>query len=150
MFGELLNPVGHDGRLAGTDHVEQIAVRHQAEALVPWIVGRREMSFHIVIRAELLLHHADDAFLELGRLAARHLEQEQLQQNVAPPRDAVGDLRRQLTAKPVRPFVLGRAGHDIGGRTLQHGHVRGGGRHCGDQRHGGCTPLPMTTTRLPV
>ena len=51
---EALDVIGDDRHAPGIDFAEQIAVRHEAEPLVPGIVARREMRRDIVVRSELL------------------------------------------------------------------------------------------------
>jgi hypothetical protein len=50
----------------------------------------------------------------------------------------MGGPRRKDAPQPGRQPIVRRQGHDVGGRTLQHGHVAGGPRHRGKQSHRGC------------
>ena len=95
------------------------------------------MRRHVVIRAERLAHPADHHGLEPGRAFAGQVEEEHRHQHVAPARDAVSQLGRQLAAEPVGEGVLGGAGDDVGGRALQHRHMGGGFGHRRHQGNGG-------------
>ena len=49
VLGEGLDLVGHDRRFAGPDRLEQIAVRDEAKALIPWVVTRLKMGVDVVV-----------------------------------------------------------------------------------------------------
>ena len=54
-LGERLDAVGDDRRAAVPDRLEQVAVRHQAQALIPRVVARLEVRVDVVTRRELVL-----------------------------------------------------------------------------------------------
>ena len=78
------------------DRLEQVAVGHQAQPLVPRIVARREMRGDVVVRAERHLDAAQDQFLDPLRLAARELEEIHAEQHVAPADQVIGELGGRL------------------------------------------------------
>ena len=49
-LGERLDLVGDDRRAAARDRLEQVAVGHEAQALVPRVVARREVRVDVVAR----------------------------------------------------------------------------------------------------
>jgi hypothetical protein len=55
--GEGLDVVGDHRRTAVAQHLEQVAVGHHAQALVPGLVGRREVRHRVAGRAELVARH---------------------------------------------------------------------------------------------
>ena len=130
--------VGDDGGTLLADRLEQIAVGHEAEPLVPGIVARREMGRDVVVGAERHLHALEHQLLDLGRPAPAELEEEHPPHHVAPADDMIGKPRRQIAAQFVGDGVLRRTRHHIGRRALEHGDLRrllGELRH---QRHCGC------------
>ena len=54
ILREALDMIGDDRHAPGVDLAEEIAVRHEAETLIPGIVARREMGRDVVVRPELL------------------------------------------------------------------------------------------------
>ncbi len=58
VSGEGVDLVGDDGGALVPDRLEQVAVRHQAQPLVPGIVARGEMGGDVVVGAE---RHPDAA-----------------------------------------------------------------------------------------
>ena len=136
-FGESLDFVGdHRGR-AGLDGREQIGVGDQAQALVPGVVGGREMGGDVVVRAKLGPGHVDDRRLDLFGLPPGEVVEPQLHQDIAPAHDGVGQLGRQPGAQIIGESVLGRPGNHIGRRALEHGHMRCVPGHFRDQGDGG-------------
>ena len=71
------------------------------------------------------------------RAAAAELVEGRLDQDVLPAHDRVGGALGQAAAQPVGEPVLGRQRDDVGGRALQHRHVRGLLGHRRHQRHRG-------------
>jgi len=130
--------IGDDRRPARLDRIEQVAVRHQAQALVPGIVAWRIVG-HVDIRPHFLAHHLEQPALEFCRLLARQVEHEQAEQHILPAGQQIGELCRQETAQPQGPFVLAGPRYDIGRRTLQHRHMCRRFRHRRHQGHRGGT-----------
>ena len=55
LLGERLDLVGDDRRSALRQRLEQVAVGHQAQALVPRVVAGREVGVDVVARRQLAL-----------------------------------------------------------------------------------------------
>ena len=136
VLGETLDGVGHDRGAALADLAEQVAVWHQADALVPRLVTRREMGVDVIAGRKLLGRHADHPGLDLLGFAARKLEEEHPQQHVLPARGRIGQPFRQHPAQLVSDRILAGTRDDIRGRPLQHRHVGRGLRHGRYQRDG--------------
>src|SRR5205085_6034472 len=66
-LGEALDVVGDDRCLAGTDRLQEIAVRDEGYALPPRPIARREMRFEIVVRAEISANPGQQFLLHLLR-----------------------------------------------------------------------------------
>ena len=79
-------------------------------------------------------HALQDAGLGQPRLAPRQREIKQSGQDVFPAREGIGYFGGQDAAQAVGYRVAARAGHHIGGRALQQGHM---GRQFGHLRHQG-------------
>ena len=135
FLSETVDLGGHDRSALVPDRLEQVAVRHQAQPLVPGIVARREMGGHVVVGTERHPDAAEDHLLDLGRLAARELEEEHAPEHVAPADHLIGEFGRQLRPQFVGDGILRRPRHHIGRRALQHGDVAGGLGHLRHQRH---------------
>src|SRR5262249_13696788 len=114
---------------------EQVAVRHETEALFPGIVPRCEVRLDVVVRAELLAHHVEQLLLHLLGMRARPPVQELLQRDVLPARDRIRPAFGQDGAQAVRDDVGVGTGRDVGRRSLQHDDVGDVLRHGWDQRH---------------
>ena len=76
---EAVDLAGHDRGAAGLDRLEEVAVGHQAQPLVPRVVGRLEVVVGAVVLAELLAQLAGEVGRDLVRLAARLLEEQVVQ-----------------------------------------------------------------------
>ena len=63
FFREALDMVGDDTGLAAGDALEQVAVRHEGNALLPRAVGRREMLGHVKVRPEEFANPCEQFFL---------------------------------------------------------------------------------------
>ncbi len=137
FLGEGVDLAGDDGRAFLPDRPEQVAVRHQAEPLLPGIVARREMRADVVVRTQRHLDAAEDQFLRALRLASAQLKEIHPEQHVAPADQVVGELCRQVAAQFVGERILRRPRHHVGRRTLQHGDVGGLLGHLRHQRHRG-------------
>ena len=116
---------GRDRDLAGSDGLEQVAVRDEAQPLVPGLVGRREVALDGVARRERL---RGPARASIGRLVLGF-----------PPRlrgrnrcRAVGSstgyrmsgARRENPLEPRRDAVARRARDHVARRALHHGDLR--------------------------
>ena len=134
---KLLDLVGDDVRLARLDGAEEVGVGREAQPLVPWIVTRREMSGDVVVVAELRARLRHDPLLDRFRLAPGEIVEIKPEQHVVPARQAVSEPHRQMAAQPFGDRVLRRARDDIGRRPLQHGHMRRGFGHGGNDRYRG-------------
>ncbi|MCY1238294.1 hypothetical protein D9M72_510230 [compost metagenome] len=92
------------------------------------------MGADVIAWRQLRCRHADQALPDAVRPAPRQLEEHHAQQHVLPARGGVGQPLRQHAAQPVGDGILAGSRHDIGGRALQHRHVRGAFRHGRHQR----------------
>ncbi len=135
LLGEALDLVGDHGGLAGADRLEEIAVGHQAEPLVPRIVARGEMLLDVDVRPEFGFRHPDDHLLGAFGFAPRGVVEIHLQQDVLPASQPMRETLGQFGVHPVGDLVLRRPRHDVGGRALQHRDMGGGVRHRRHQRH---------------
>ena len=135
---EALDRVGHDRCLARVDRAVQVAVRDQAQPLIPRVVVRREVLLdHLV--AERVTGHAEQLLAHLVGVGARAPVEERLQRRVLAARDRVRDTLGQHLAERVRDRVAVRPGDDVGGRALQHGDVGGVVGHRRHEGHRGRT-----------
>ena len=135
--GKALDLIGDDVRLARLDGAEEVGVGRETQPLVPRIVTRREMGGDVVVVAELRARLRDDPLLDRFRLPPRKIVQIKPEQHIVPARQAISEPHWQMLAQPFGDGVLGRARDDIRWRTLQHGHMRGGLGHGGNDRHRG-------------
>ena len=133
-LGESVDLVGDDRGLAGADGLEQVAVRHRAEALVPGFVARREVT-HVGVLAELLFHTREQQGAHALGPALRSLVDPALDRDVASARELVDPPLRQDFAEPRGDLVVAGHGEDVARRALQHGHVRGCVHQRRHQRH---------------
>ena len=114
------------------DRLEQVAVGHQAQPLVPRVVARLEVGVDVVAVGQLLDRHLPDPAADhVGPAPAEPVDQRG-QRDVLPAGDRVGEPRAEQRAQPVGDRILGRQGQDVAGRALQHRHVR---RRLGHRRH---------------
>ena len=90
--GEGVDLCGRDGGAVFLDRLEQIAVGHQAQPLVPRVVAWREMGGDVVVGPERHPHTAEDQLLDLRRLAPGQLEEIHAPQHVAPADQMIGEL----------------------------------------------------------
>ena len=136
-FGEIGDPVGDHRGPPVPDGLEQVAVGHQAQPLVPRVVHRLEVGVDVVPVRQLLDRHLPDPATDHVGPALAELVDQRGHRDVLPSRDRVSAPRAEQPAQPDGDDVLGRHGQDVGGGALQHGHVlrrSGQGR---DQRHRG-------------
>ena len=133
-WGERVDPVGHDRRVAPADRPEQVSVGHQAQALVPGVVRRTEVGVDVVPVGQLGHRRLADQAPHQVRAAPAELVEAGDQQDVLPPGDAVGHGTGKEPACPRRQSVAAGHGQHVGRGALQHRHVRGVG---GDRRHQG-------------
>ena len=136
-LGEGRHVVGDHRRPPGVDRLEQVAVRDEAEPLVPRVVARREVGVDVVALGQLPLDALAEQLLhQLGPTAAELEERLRGERLVPADRRA----RRALGEDPpheVGDRVLGGQRRDVGGRPLQHRDVRGGLGHRRDERDRG-------------
>ncbi len=114
-LGERDDPIGDDRHGACLDRLEQVAVGHEAETLIPRRVARREVRVDVVLGPERLANPTDEVALRLVGVGAHALVHELLQLGVLPAGDVVGDGVGQHLSQPVGDHVdVGPGGH-IGG-----------------------------------
>ena len=139
VFGEGIDVVGDDGRFTTTQHLEQVAVGHRAQALVPGVVAGPEV-LHVDVVAELAAGGGQQGAAHQARALLGQPVHQTLQADVTGARHTVDHHFRQEAAQFHRQFVALRHGGDVGRRALQHGDVLGvlgHGRHQGHR--GGAT-----------
>ena len=131
------DPAGdHRGPLVA-DGAEQVAVRHQAQALVPGVVGWLEMRVDLVPGGQLLDRHAADPVSHHLRPSLAELVDQRADEHVLPPDEGVGPARPGQAAQARIDRILGGQADDVAGRALQHRHVPGGLGHRRHERHRG-------------
>ncbi len=136
-LGEALDLVGDDARLALLHLLEEVAVRHEGDALAPGPVAGRE-----VLGGELGADDRRDARqqLLLRRLGVleRHAGEQLPHLQPLAAHDLVDPLLRDLERAQLVGHVVDVAPrHEVGRRALQHGDVGGLVGDRGDQRRGG-------------
>ena len=132
-LGEALDLVGDHRGLAGPDALEEIAVRHEGDALPPRPVGRREVGVHVVVGAEMGAHAAQQFLLHDFRLFERAAREHGLVVQDLAAHDLVdpGFVDLEL-AQRIGEVVGVAGGAEIGRRALQQGDVAALAR---DRRH---------------
>ena len=95
------------------------------------------MLFHIVVRAQLLAHPAEEKIPDLLRLGAGTVVDALLPQHIAPACNRVSPLIRQQSAQQIGDAVFRGQRYHVGRRALQHDHVFCILRHRREQGHGG-------------
>ena len=136
-FGESLDPVGDHRGPPVPDDLEQVAVGHQAQPLVPRVVHRLEVGVDVVPVRQLLDRHLPDPAADHVGPALAELVDQRGHRDVLPPGDRVPAPRAEHPAQPDGDDVLSRHGQDVGGGALQHRHVLGLSGQGRDQRHRG-------------
>ena len=139
LLGERLDAVGHDRRAARADRLEQVAVGHEAQALVPRVVARREVGVDVVaVAAGRSTPLRISPFISLRRAAA---ELEEAAWRAARSSSARSDRRPSRGSSGAAASAIGsRPGQrdDVARRALQHRHVRGAASAiAGHERHRG-------------
>src|SRR5213079_1455129 len=100
-------------RDAVADRLEQVAVGHQADALVPGVVLRLEVLVDVVAGRQRLRGGLEEQALDEPRAAAAELEERGGDEDVLPARDGVRGLARQHAAQEVRDWVLAGERDDV-------------------------------------
>ena len=129
--------IGDDRDATVADRLEQVAVGHDAQALVPRVVARREMGVDVEVRRELALELLAEQPLHSGGPAATEAVDAQGEQHVLPAGDAVSQLVRQDAFEQPGQRVARGQRDDVAGRALEHRHVGGAFGERRDQRHRG-------------
>ena len=88
-FGKALDVIGFDRRGAGLDGLEQVAVFHHAQALVPGVVVRAEVA-HVGLAVELAFDDRQEQAAHGFRAFTGALEQEPGNGNITGPGQPVG------------------------------------------------------------
>ncbi len=133
----VVDPVGHHGRAAVLDRLEQVGVGHRAQPLVPRVVGRAEVLVDRIILGQLLGVEVPDDPLGRGRIPLAELEHRTLLEDVLTASQGITELAAEQLLCRIGDGVLGRHRHDVGRRPLQHGHMAGAPGHGRQQRHSG-------------
>ena len=108
--GEVADASGHDRRRSLANHVEHVAVRDQAQTLIPWAVGRRE----VLVETELGSDTLEEDRLDLLGPLPSHVEEEAAERStLLPPGGHIGRLVGERAAQTVRDLVLGRTRHHV-------------------------------------
>ncbi|OIQ66792.1 hypothetical protein GALL_516340 [mine drainage metagenome] len=108
-WGEGIDLFGDDRGALLPDGIEQVAVGHQTEPLIPGIVARGEVGRDVVVGPERHPDAAEDQLLDPRRFAPCELEEIHAEQHVAPADQMIGELFRQITAQFVGEGILRRA-----------------------------------------
>ena len=147
-LGEPLDLVGDDGRLARADALEQVAIRHERDALPPRPVARREMRRHVVVGAEMRANAGDELLLRDLRLLERPAGERVLVMQDLAAHDFVDPRLVDLQFPQQLGELVGIAGgSEIGRRTLQHRDVAHSAAIAG-MSVAAVAPEPITTTFL--
>ena len=131
---ELRDLIGDDLGLAGGDGVEQIGIGHEAQALIPGVVTRREVGFEIIVSRQQLCEAFQQQFPYLAGVDSRLLVEILAERDILPAHDVVRHLRGQDGFERIGDGIAAGAGHHPRGGALQHGDVRGGIGHRRHQR----------------
>ena len=131
--------VGHHVGPAALDGGKQIAVGQEADALVPGLVARAEVGLGVKAGGQGGGGSLHDAGLGQVWPALGQAVEKQAQAHIFPARERIGQALGQEAAQCVGQRIRARARHHVGGRTLQHGHLRRLLCQRGHQRHGGST-----------
>ena len=134
-FGERLDLVGDHRCAARAQCFEQVAVRNEAQALVPRVVARREVLLDFVIGSELVADHPEQPFFYELRVCPGLAVHPLLIFDVFPARDRIGPPLRKDIAQEIRDPILVGPRDDIRRRALQKRDVAGGPCERGHQRH---------------
>ena len=135
-LSQALDLRGEHTRLAALERRKEIAVRHQAQALIPGVVARREMG---QIRGALQAFAGliEQQLAHFPGLPARAPVEPGLKPRIFPARQTVGPGFGQQRAQGVGEPIARGARHHPGRRALQHNHLGGLLRHRGHQGNGG-------------
>ena len=128
--------VGDHGGAAGAQGFEEVAVRAEAEALLPRVVARGEVRVVRDVVRQLLDGGLFEQVPGGERVEGAELVEEEADDEELQSCEAVGHPGREEPVDPLPEAVDGWLGEDVAGAPLQHGDV--GGRFCerGDQSHG--------------
>ncbi|CAB4923947.1 unannotated protein [freshwater metagenome] len=113
--GDLGYPVGHHGRAAGANGLEEIAVRHDAQPLVPRGIRRLEVLVDIVSTRKLRLRHRSEHPAGRLRRTSTQLIRADHQQRIAPPQCSVREGVRQHTLSECGERIGHRQGRNVRG-----------------------------------
>ncbi|MCU0888139.1 MAG: hypothetical protein MUC64_09015 [Rubritepida sp.] len=135
LLREALDLAGDDARRSLGHRVEQVAVRHIGQALVPGAVARREVRGDVVVGADDAPHLAQQLGRHLVGLGHAALRQPRLLEEDLAAHDLMhpGLVHREL-AQLVGDVDAVAPDAEPGGRALQHGHMRGPPGHGGHHR----------------
>ena len=136
-LGEGLELAGDDRGPAGRDRLEEIAVGHETDALVPGVVARVEVGVDVVVLRKLAAHALADQAAHPPRPAAARLVEEERHQHVLPAHDRVDGLGREHAPQAIGERITSRERDHVARRALEHRHVLGAVRHRRDERDGG-------------
>jgi hypothetical protein len=128
LLGEGVDLIGDHRRLTGFQHLEQIAIRHQAQPLVPRHIPRGEVA-HVHGRVEVASNLPEQQSAHLcGPATARQVEVT-LEGDLALARQLPNPLRWQESSEKFGDLVEGGQRGDVRRRALQHGDVLRVARH---------------------
>ena len=133
--GEGVDVVGDHVGPALADDLEQVAIRHQAQPLVPRVVRRPEVPVDVVPLGQPGDHRLADQLLHQLRVPPAQLVAGGGHQHVLPAGHRVRRLGRQTFAQRDGDPVDARQGEHVGRGALQHRHVRRGPVAARQRRH---------------
>ena len=135
-FIDVVYVVRHHARTTRFERLKKVIIGHKTQPLVPGVVMGGKVLFHIQNAIQFLPHFFQQhAAQDAGRNPGQTIEK-LLPDRIAPTGDRIRDLVRQVATQPVGTGIHRRAGNDIGGGALQHGHLGRRLRHIGHQGHG--------------
>ncbi len=138
MLGQGGDPVGDHRRAPLAHGPEQVAAGHDAQPLVPRVVGGGEVGVDVVARGQLGPRGVEQVPAHPGGEAAAEPVHQRDERDVAGADERGGRAQRQAAAEqPARQRITGRHRQHVARRALQHRHVGGVAGQCRHQRHGG-------------
>ena len=137
-LSERVDVVGDHRCISRPDRPVEVAIREQAQALVPGVIGRREVGVDVIVGAESLPDPVQQQFLHLLRIGSGLAVDESLAEHVLLAGEGVGQPGWKEASQLIGDGVLGWPGHHVGGGPLNHRHVGRGVGDGRDESHGCC------------
>ena len=132
-LGEGRDAVGDHRGGAVCDRLEQVAVGHRAQPLIPRVVGGVEVLVDRIALGQPLALRRRISRRAALRVPLAELVDGALLEDVLAARQRIAALGAEQLLRRVGEGVLRRHRHHVGRRALQHRHVAGGAGHRGHQ-----------------